>query len=757
MNKIRRLLAALYVFALLSTFTAMLSGEIILKSSDDKISLTNIYLLESPFQPGSFISGDLISSGFKPYISGLLPDSLKGIRKMYTFRSEFFINAGLSNTLISLNMGPCSYPYTVYLNGSVINMRGNYIGMYQSASYDTVSIQLRRDLLNFGGSPNEIAIQAFPLGDFSPLETPVMTTEKISSRMAFVRNLLNLYLIQASFVIGILIGLYFLLLFSARNFTNRHYLYFALMCFFFSFSYFNNSFTYSSVDEISLEKVSYFSFPMAALFVTLFVREYTNFLKKFWVFIVLILPTVVFSFYVLLLNTKSDIDAFFNNYSLNIVIMPMLLLSFILLISAFVKTRQKNYLLILFAFLLNIIASIHDMIYTLNYQQPYCWLLPYSYLCMLISIFIVLAMEESTIYSEAMKRTRELDRKNAAMRTVLGNLETVSRNLINSSTILKDNISKAASVISESGLNNIAIAGKLKIQLVDIEKVTVMIKNRLENTANSIPKAVLSQTSVVEETNRTVNGMNTHIDKILRSIIQTDNIAKELSGIADNSKEIVIKSRESIGKVFESTKFISEVLENIQEIVEESNFLSVNASIESSYAGDAGEGFSILASEIRNLANKSKERLDMSQERLKQMTVSISDSIKYSDQVASYLMNIIEKSVNSADMIVKMSALMNEHKIESNSILEGTGILLQETLSIRDMMEEDRTENEKLKTTLVTLKKSFVEITALLSSQEESQNNIMGAISHIQEVLSENLKTIDILKETIMIAGPEKI
>ena len=520
-------------------------------------------------------------------------------------------------------------------------------------------------------------------------------------------------------------------------------------------SYVNNSFTYNSVDEVMLEKISYFAMAVAAYFLTLFVLSLTRIANRMWLIAIITILVFIHSVYILSLTTKYDIDTLFNNYSLIFLIAPLLAFSFIVLFVSYLKTRRQKYLIILSAYVLCIIASANDIYYQLNYLTPFCWLVPYGYFALVLSIFIVLAMEESAIFIEANNRRIELDRKNESMKTVLEKLETVSRNLIKSSGSLDDNTLKAASIISETGEINRTISRRLKTQLSEIEKVTANIASKMESSSDKIPKAVESQTAVVEETNRTVNGMNIHIEKILRSIILTDNISRELSNIAFSSKEIVKQSRDSIGKISENTNFISEVLENIREIVEESNFLSVNASIESSYAGDAGQGFSILASEIRQLANKSKERLDLSQERLKQMNFNINDSIRLTDDVGNHLLTIIEQSRNSADMIEKISKLMYEHKVESNAILEGTGTLLKDTMSIKAMTDEDYKESEKLRQTMIVLKKSFEDMSRLILSHEESENNIRSAVDHIQEVLAENLKTIELLKEAFAAAGSE--
>jgi methyl-accepting chemotaxis protein len=408
------------------------------------------------------------------------------------------------------------------------------------------------------------------------------------------------------------------------------------------------------------------------------------------------------------------------------------------------------------AFILIFAASLHDMTYIILHSNPFCWLVPYSYFCLLISIFIVLALEESLMYTDLQKKSTEIDGKNTTMKRIIQQIELVTKNLVHSSRNLEENIVKAVNVIRSSSRNNNLLSDRLLSQLQEIGNATIQIAAKMEIAMEKIPGAISNQTSAVEETNRAVSDMNNHIENILKNMVKTNEITQELSTIASSVRNIVLKSKDSIKLVAENSKFIGEILINIQEIVEESNFLSMNASIESAHAGIAGRGFSILANEIRELANKSKERLEMSQDRLNQMLKFINESITLSEEVTNQLLIIIEKSGTSAEMIEKITELMSNHRMESGNILKGAATLLQNTLTIKDMADNDQKEYESIKQVLSTLKESFVDMSNLLKNQVNSENNIRDAMDNIQEVLSNSLKAMDMLNESVKIAGNDQ-
>jgi methyl-accepting chemotaxis protein len=73
-------------------------------------------------------------------------------------------------------------------------------------------------------------------------------------------------------------------------------------------------------------------------------------------------------------------------------------------------------------------------------------------------------------------------------------------------------------------------------------------------------------------------------------------IKKEMDYVAD-----------SIVELSEQTQSIGEIISAVNDLADQSNLLSVNASIEAAKAGEHGKGFAVVAQEVKSLADQSKE------------------------------------------------------------------------------------------------------------------------------------------------------
>ena len=104
------------------------------------------------------------------------------------------------------------------------------------------------------------------------------------------------------------------------------------------------------------------------------------------------------------------------------------------------------------------------------------------------------------------------------------------------------------------------------------------------------------------------------LSELMKKVLDMRDIA---STSLENANIKIEENHQSIQKAIvnlQSLTQIDEMAEQILSITNQTNLLSLNASIEAARAGEAGRGFSIVADEIGNLANISRDTATAIQE-----------------------------------------------------------------------------------------------------------------------------------------------
>jgi methyl-accepting chemotaxis protein len=117
-----------------------------------------------------------------------------------------------------------------------------------------------------------------------------------------------------------------------------------------------------------------------------------------------------------------------------------------------------------------------------------------------------------------------------------------------------------------------------------------------------------SQTATVaaatEEASASVQTVASAAEELSASISEINRQIAESTRVAGQAVEEVKKTDSTVSTLSEAAAQIGDVVKLIQDIAEQTNLLALNATIEAARAGEAGKGFAVVASEVKNLANQ---------------------------------------------------------------------------------------------------------------------------------------------------------
>lgn len=180
------------------------------------------------------------------------------------------------------------------------------------------------------------------------------------------------------------------------------------------------------------------------------------------------------------------------------------------------------------------------------------------------------------------------------------------------------------------------IAERASLQFNDVQSLVKnfhasleLSKNIIESSEKTLKKVMITKTDLVDNEHSLQN-----LSINLRDAAKINrNFEKVVAHLIDRSKQINV------------------IVRSVNDIASQTNLLSLNASIEASRAGNAGKGFSVVASEVRKLAEKSKSAVA----NIRALVDDIQNSAKETSEaflnVADSLTNYQAKIENSSDSL----------------------------------------------------------------------------------------------------------
>ena len=275
-----------------------------------------------------------------------------------------------------------------------------------------------------------------------------------------------------------------------------------------------------------------------------------------------------------------------------------------------------------------------------------------------------------------------------------GNLDVeVKGNYQGDHAVIKENLNATLASLNDI-LNQVAQA---------VDQVTTGA-SQVSDSSQSLSQASTEAASSLEEITASMHELTSQTTMNAENATQANQLAAQAKISAEKGEGQMGAMVKAMNDINESASNISKIIKAIDEIAFQTNLLALNAAVEAARAGVHGKGFTVVAEEVRNLAQRSaaaaKETAEMIEGSIKKTEVGT----RIAEETSKALEEIVAGSAKVTDLIGEIASASKEQAQGIGQINTGLSQVDQVTQQVTASAEESASASEELSSQSLQLK-----------------------------------------------------
>lgn len=270
-------------------------------------------------------------------------------------------------------------------------------------------------------------------------------------------------------------------------------------------------------------------------------------------------------------------------------------------------------------------------------------------------------------------------------------VEVFRRNAIENATLRDDQEATRRRNEHERRTLLNTLAGGFEQTVAPIVRSVSSSAEEFQSTAQSMSTLIINLEARATTVASAAEQATMTVQTVVEAAEDLSGAIQEISGQVDHGREIArdaadkaASTDEQVSGLHRAAEQIGKVIGLINDIAEQTNLLALNATIEAARAGEAGKGFAVVASEVKNLAGQTARATNEISEQIDAIQSETRDAVTRIKEIASVVTEVNEINQTIASTIARHQKASTEIARRVEEISSGTREI---SMSIQDVSQ----------------------------------------------------------------------